>query len=168
MRQPGRFAVIGSQSRLGLTGDMVGGVQGLLGLDYAGDRWSTSFQVQAATHTFRQLGLDLLTQPDKRQIFANFNYALPDTTSSLGFSFASIARFDLTKVTTLSANYSHKIGKSSRLNWNLSRSSSSLGGTSVSLGVVLTIALDNDIQWNTGLRLRNWRPARCWCQQRFC
>ena len=156
----GRFALIGSNSRLLAGQGRNSGVQALAGLEYFGNRWSSSLQITGASEHFRQLGLDLATKPDKYQAFGNINYAMPDGQSSWGVSLASISRYDLTRVTTLSANYSHRIGERGRVNYNLSRSSNSAAGgigggsSSTSLGIVLTIPLEKDIQWSTGLTLR--------------
>ncbi len=155
----GRFALIGSNSRLG-TGH-TRGLQTLLGLEYFGNRWSSGMQITAASEHFRQLGLDLATKPDKYQAFANINYAMPDGQSSWGLSLAAISRYDLANagnnVTTLSANYSHRVGERGRLSYSLNRSNAggiSGGGGSTSIGIALSIPLEKDIQWSTGLNLR--------------
>jgi outer membrane usher protein len=148
----GRFALIGSRvTSAGSAGSVITGQQGLLGLEYAGNRWSSGVQVQAATAQFRQLGLDLATKPDKLQTFANVNYAMPDGAASMGVSMASVSRYDNPRITTLSGNVSHRAGPRGRLNWTLNRSTSGNTGANTSLGVSLSIPLDNDVQLGAGL-----------------
>lgn len=148
----GRAALLGSHARL--AGGKADGQQGMIGLDYVGKAWSAGLQVQVASESFRQLGLDAATKPEKLQSFANFNYAMPDGASSFSMSLASVSRYDAPKVTTMSANYSHKVGEKGRMSWILNRSNNGTAGSSTSLGIAFSLPLENDVQLGTGLSLR--------------
>ncbi len=160
----GRFALLGSQASL--AGGNTNGQQIFAGLEYTANRWSAGLQAQAATASFRQLGLDLSTKPDKSQVFANFTHTMPDGASSFGLSMASTARYDAPRVTTASGDFSHRVGQRGRLSWTLNRSTSGSSGNNTTFGVALTVPLENNVQLTAALLARK-RASELYASAQF-
>jgi len=112
----------------------------LLGLERQSLRNSTSFQAQGASLNFRQLGQDINTPPIKLQLAGNWNYAT-ENFGSYGIGFVSISRFDNTRISTVSGNYTKRVGQRSNLSINVSRAIYGSSGTSATLFFILP--LDN-------------------------
>lgn len=118
------------------------GAHWLLGLEQQRLRSNVSFQVKGSTVNFRQIGQDNATSPTKLQIAGNWSYS-PQNTHSFGLGLASISLFDNTRITTLSGNYSVRVGKHSNLSFTASRAIAGADGTSA--GIFLVIPMDNNI-----------------------
>ena len=70
------------------------------------------------------LGQEVTVAPIKLQLAGNISYA-NDRLGTFGFGFAKIQQYDSPSVTTLSANYNKRIGKSSSLILNASEARTS-------------------------------------------
>jgi outer membrane usher protein len=113
----------------------------LLGLDRDGLHTSLSFQAQGATRNFRQLGQDTTLAPTRLQLAGNWDY-ITEKSTSFGIGLATLSRFDDTRVTTLSGNYSRRIGDRNSLSVNASRAIMGTDGTSI--GVFFTMPLGDN------------------------
>lgn len=113
----------------------------LVGLEQQGLRSSANIELRAASQNFRQLGLDADVKPYKYQVAANWSASLNDR-HSFGMGIASIARFDDNRVSTVSANYTLRIGERSSLSLTASRAMAGASGTAI--GMNLLIPLDNN------------------------
>lgn len=113
-----------------------------LGLEHQRLRSSASFQIQGASPEFHQLGQDVATAPIKLQFAGNWSYAT-ERAGAFGMGFAAFSRFDNTRISTISGNYSMRIGLRNNLNLNASRAVNGAHGTSV--GMYLIMPLDNNL-----------------------
>lgn len=134
----GRIAATASHQRR-----LKNGVQWLAGLEHQGLRFSAALEVEGATIDFRELGQDFANKPIKRQVAGNLSYA-SDTLGTFGFGFARIKQYDSDSVTTVSGNYSIRVGKNSNLSITASEARTA-GMTNRSVGLNLVIPLDNNI-----------------------
>lgn len=133
----GRFAAAGSNEKA-----LGSGTQWLLGLEHQDLRFGAYFEVQGASNDFRDLGQEVTVAPIKLQLAGNISYA-NDRLGTFGFGFAKIQQYDSPSVTTLSANYNKRIGKSSILILNASEARTS-DVTSRSVGLTFVVPLDNN------------------------
>jgi outer membrane usher protein len=113
----------------------------LLGLDREGLRNSVSVQAQGATRNFRQLGQDATILPTRLQLAGNWNYVM-ERYGTFGMGLATLSRYDDTRITTVSSNYSTRIGEQSNLSFTASRAINGIDGTSI--GVFFTMPLGNN------------------------
>lgn len=120
---------------------MGSGYQWMLGLANQGLRSSESLQVQGADRNFRQLGQDVTVTPTKLQVAGNWSYS-SERLGAFGLGYASISRFDSSRVTTMSGNYSTNIGQRSNLMFTASRAQS--GFISNAVAMTLVVPLDNN------------------------
>ena len=118
------------------------GRQWLLGLQHQGLRFSASLEAQGASKNFRELGQEFFINPIKLQLAGNLSYA-SDRFGNFGFGYAKIQQYVSTSVTTLSGNYSIRIGKSSSLIFNTSQAKTK-DYTSRSVGLTFVVPLDNN------------------------
>ena len=102
----------------------------LLGLQHQSLRTGLQLQVQGASQNFRQLGQDINTAPVKLQWSGNWSYAATNA-SNFGIGFASISRFDNSRISTVSGNYSTRIGRNAQLTVTASRALYDSAGTSL-------------------------------------
>lgn len=133
--------ILGQASFAVSRGEGLRGGLWLLGLERDGLHASLSFQAQGATRNFRQLGQDTTIAPTRLQLAGNWDYTTEDS-GSYGIGLAAINRFDNTRVTTVSSNYSTKIGAHNSLSVNASRAITGADGTSI--GVFFTMPLDGN------------------------
>ena len=112
------------------------GFHWLFGLDRQGLRSGASFEVRGATRNFRQLGLDAATKPIKLQIAGNWNL-YGDSGDSYGIGFANISQYDGPRVSTISGNYSKRIGSQGSLNVTASHAVSGASGTAAGVTLFL-------------------------------
>jgi outer membrane usher protein len=118
------------------------GRQWLLGVQKIGLRFSASLEAQGASSGFRELGQLSEVKPIKQQIASNLSYA-SERWGSFGLGYAKILQYDTASVTTLSANYSIRVGKASNLVFNASEARTS-HFNSRSVAVMLIVPLDNN------------------------
>lgn len=110
------------------------------GIDYAGDRLSASLQAQGGTRRFRQVGQDPQIEPTVRlQVAGNVSY-YTENLGTFGVGFATIRRYDAEPVTTLSANYSLRVGHTATLAATASRAID--GGTGSAVGINFIMPID--------------------------
>jgi len=113
----------------------------LVGLERQGLRSSFNFEVRGASQDFRQLGLEANIKPFKYQVAANWSASLDDR-QSFGVGVASISQFDDARVTTVSGNYTLRIGERSSFNVTASRAIAGASGSAV--GMSLFVPLDGN------------------------
>lgn len=137
--------VLGKTALVASNTDKIGsGSQWLLGFERQDLRTSIGLQVQGATINYRQLGQTLDTTPTKLQVAGNVSYSM-EKAGTLGLGFASISRFDQAKITTLSGNYSVKVGKDSSLSFTASRAlASATTSAGTAIGVNIVVPLDRN------------------------
>lgn len=134
----GRVAATGSHQR-----KLSNGVQWLAGIERQGLHFGATLEVQGASIDFRELGQEFANKPIKRQLAGNISYA-SDNLGSIGFGFARIEQYDSASVTTLSGNYSVRVGKNSSLSFTASEARTA-GITSRAVGLNLVIPLENNM-----------------------
>ncbi len=124
--------------------DLGRGGHWLMGLEYETLRGGMSVQVTRSTPSFREVGQETIggefaLSPIKYQIAGNVLY---NTTQfgTLGLGFASIGRFDGSRVSTISGNYSVRIGEKNNLTFTASRAFG--GGSGSSVGLIFLVPLD--------------------------
>jgi len=112
-----------------------------LGLEHQRLHNSASLQIQGASPNFHQLGQEVTTAPIKLQYAGNWSYAT-ESAGAFGIGLAAFSRFDNTSISTISGNYSTRIGLRNNLTVNASRAVYGAHGTSV--GMFLIMPLDNN------------------------
>jgi len=132
----GKVALAGSHEQT-----LGGGSLWLLGLERQGLRSGASIEVQGASIDFRQLGQDVSVAPIELQVAANFFYSTLGQ-GTFGGGVAKIRRYNDTQITTVSANYSRRLGLRSNLLVNVSHAIDGGSGTSAAVNVVMS--LDNN------------------------
>jgi outer membrane usher protein len=113
----------------------------LIGVDHEGLHNSVSLQAQGATRNFHQLGQDATILPTRLQLAGNWNYAT-EKSGSFGIGLATLSRYDDTRITTVSSNYSTRIGEHNNLSFTASRAINGIDGTT--LGVFFSMPLGNN------------------------
>ena len=131
----GQAAVVASRDQT-----LGGGSHWLVGLERQWLRGSTSVQAQGASAHFRQLGQELEVRPIKLQLAGNATYAT-EGFGTLGLGFASISSYDRERVSTISGNYSLRVGQKSSLSVTMSRAVAGASGTA--FGLTLLVPLDD-------------------------
>ena len=130
-----RAALVGShENALGQGG------QWLLGIETEGLRGGASFEVRGATPRFRELGQELSVSPIKLQYAGNVLYTT-GTYGTFGAGYASIERYDGTRVATVSGNYSMRVFDHGNLTVTASRAIS--GGTGSAVAVTFLLPLEH-------------------------
>ena len=132
----GRAAIANSHDK-----NLGSGTQELFGVDHQGLRLNGSLEVQGASINYRDLGQDTAVTPIKRQIAGNLSYA-NERLGSFGVGYARISNYSNPPITTISGNYSIRIGQTGNLNFNVSRAQSQISSTSV--GVTFTMLLEKN------------------------
>jgi len=113
----------------------------LLGLEHQKLHSSASFQIQGATPKFRQLGQPETTPPVKLQVAGNWSYST-ESSGTFGMGLAILNRYDNLNLSTLSGNYSTRLGERNNLNFTISRAINGTTGTSI--GIFFVMPLDNN------------------------
>jgi len=113
----------------------------LVGVERQDMQATVSFQAQGATRSFRQLGEESDFSATKLQLAGNASYASARA-GTFGVGFASIRRHEADRVSTLTANYSTRVGRESSLSLVLSRAVD--GGSGTAIGVTLVVPLERN------------------------
>ncbi|MFM9879135.1 MAG: fimbria/pilus outer membrane usher protein [Burkholderiaceae bacterium] len=147
------FAVLG-QAALGVSNDSTsgGGVQYLLGVEKTGLRHGFTARAEGASRDYRQIGLDSTALPQKRQYSASYSYA-SENFGALGLGAARVETYDGNPVTSLTANYSFRLGQRSSLTLSATRVLGNTSGTSVGLSFVMP--LDGQLNVSSSLTSRS-------------
>lgn len=138
MQLLGRAAITGSRNK-----GLKSGAQWLAGVERQDLHFGAALEIQGASVDFRELGQDFANKPIKRQIAGNLSYS-SDNLGSIGIGFARIEQYDSDSVTTVSGNYSIRVGKNSSLSLTASQAKTA-GITNRSVGLNLVIPLDNNM-----------------------
>lgn len=137
------FQLLGRAAFASSVDDAVGsGKQWLLGVQHQGLRFSGSLELQRASQEYREVGQELDVTPIKQQIAGNISYA-SDQFGTFGLGYAKLALYNSPTVTTLSANYSMRVGAQSNLIMSANQASR-LNVKNKSLGITLIVPLDNN------------------------
>ncbi|MDB5779809.1 MAG: fimbrial biosis outer rane usher protein [Polaromonas sp.] len=147
----GQLALAASRDKRAGTGS-----EWLLGLEKTQLRHGFAVRWQAASRQFRQLALDGATLPYKRQVAANYSYTR-EGFGSLGAGYAKIDSYDRAPITTLSANYSVRVGQRSSFTVSATHVRSGVTGSSRAVGASLTIPLDGYIVVSSSVNHRDRR-----------
>ena len=115
----------------------------VLGLERQWWRSAMQVQMQGASRSFRSLGQEARDLPIKFQAAGNFTYATEDI-GTFGVGLARIDRFDQPRATTVSANYSTRLGRQTNLNVYLNRILGEVKANSISIN--LNIQLESNLQ----------------------
>lgn len=132
----GKAALAGSHEQ-----SLGGGGLWLLGLERQGLRSGASIEAQGASVDFRQLGQAVSIAPVKLQLAGNAYYST-ERMGVFGFGFAHISRYDDTRISTVSGNYSMRIGQRNSLMVTVNRAVD--GGSGSSAGITFIMPLDRD------------------------
>jgi outer membrane usher protein len=101
------------------------GSQWLLGLEYQNLRSSAVLEVQGATRNYRQVGQTSAYIPVRLQVAGSLNYST-ERHGAFSLGLARIERYNDDTVTTMTASYTHHIGKRSSLSFVASKARSAL------------------------------------------
>lgn len=118
--------------------DLGSGGQWLLGIERESTHGGASLQAQGASSHFRELGLDDTVTPPRLQLAGNVSYAT-DHAGSFGLGFVSITAMDRTRVTTVSGNYSIRIGERAAVTLTLSHAVAGASGSAAGVSFVLPL-----------------------------
>ena len=121
------------------------GSQWLIGMERQDANIGISLQAQGATVNFRQLGQEADVLATKLQVAGTASYTM-ENIGTLGVGFASLTKFDQPKVTTVSGNYSVKVGKESNLTFTASRAlanANTSAATAVGVSFVMPLERNN-------------------------
>jgi len=150
---PGQF--VGTAAFVASDHDGLGsGNLWLLGLEREGLRTSLNFQAQGATARFRLLGQDEAIAPIKLQVAGNWTYASPKA-GTFGLGFASLSRYDDSRISTVSGNYSIGLWGHSTLTLTVSRGVAGDSGTAVGMSYVMPF--DNNRAYSATTNSRDGR-----------
>ena len=133
----GRFALAGSHEN-----SLGNGQQWLFSLERQNLRFGTYFEAQGATRNFRDLGQDQTVSPIQLQLAGNINYT-SERLGTFSLGFAKIRQYNSPSVTTLSGNYSIRVGKSSSFILNASEAKTN-NISNQSIGFNFVVSLDNN------------------------
>jgi outer membrane usher protein len=135
------------------------GSQWLLGLERQGVSTNAQIEVQGATSNFRQLGLDTAIAPAKQQLAGSWSYRFAGDAASLGAGYASIRRFDASRVNTLSTNLAVRMGDYGTLNLTASQSHTGINGAGdtrgTTLGATLVVPFGDNRIFNASVSRNN-------------
>jgi outer membrane usher protein len=142
-----KAALVGSdESTLGMGGHW------LLGIERQGTRGGFSVEIARSSRNFREVGQDLgALGPIKQQVAGNATYAT-EGFGTFGVGYASIMRFDATRIATVSGNYSIRVGDRSTLVMTASKVLS--GGSGSAFGMTFLMPLDDNITTNATFNTR--------------
>ena len=116
----------------------------LLGMERQEANTGISLQVQGASVNFRQLGQEQDVLATKLQVAGTASYTI-ENMGTLGVGFASLTKFDQPKVTTVSGNYSVKVGKESNLTFTASRAlANATTSATTAVGVSFVMPLERN------------------------
>lgn len=115
-----------------------GGGLWLLGLERQGLHGGAAIEAQGASIDFRQLGQGVGVAPIKLQVAANLSYSI-ENLGLFGMGYATIHRHDDTHISTVSGNYSRRVGARGSLNFNISRAVDGSSGTYVGLNYFMSL-----------------------------
>ena len=121
------------------------GGQWLVGMERQDLNTGIALQAQGATINFRQLGQEVDVTPTKLQLAGTASYTT-ENAGTFGVGFASLTKFDQPKITTLSANYSVKVGKDNSLAFTASRAlanATTSAASAVGLNFVMPLERNN-------------------------
>lgn len=139
----GQLAIAGSR-------DMQAGAgrQWLLGIEQSGRRHGLSLRIEAASPTYRQIGVDSSAFTTRRQLSASYNY-FNERLGQIGVNYARIDSFLRSPITTYSANYSLPLVR----NGNVSLSFIQVLGatTAHSLALNFSIPIDKQVYVTSGI-----------------
>ena len=110
----------------------------LLGLEHQSLHNSLAFQIQGASPNFRQLGQPENVASIKFQLAGNWSYTSGNR-NSYGIGFANLSRFDGTRVSTVSGNFSTRIGDRGDLTFTIGHAINGAAGTSASVFYVMSL-----------------------------
>ena len=120
------------------------GGQWLIGMERQDASFGIALQAQGSTVNFRQLGQEVDVAPNKLQLAGTASYTT-EKSGTLGVGFASMTRFDQPKITTVSTNYSVKVGKESNLSFTASRAlANSATPAATAVGVSFIMPLERN------------------------
>lgn len=111
----------------------------LLGIERQWLRSALTFQLQEASRRYRELGMEELQLPYRRQVAGSFTQQFGHNTLTLGVT--RIERYDAEAVTTASIGLGFRFGLGSSINANYSKVIGPSSGSS--FGVTLQVPLDN-------------------------
>lgn len=132
--------ILGKASLAISRGQGMNGGLWLLGFEYQRLRSSVSFQAQGASINFHQLGQETTTAPIKLQLAGNWSY-FTENAGSYGIGLAILNRYDNPSISTVSGNYSTRVGEHNNINFTASRAINGASGTS--MGMFFVMPLDH-------------------------
>jgi len=143
----GRVAISSSRQQ-----DIGEGQQWLLGFDLQRLRSNLSIEFQGATENYRQLGQSVITAPVKFQGAGNWSYS-SDIWGSFGLGYAHLTQFNSPEVTTMSANYSKRLGNRASISFTASRAESDSNNvTAFALSAVFQLSPNRVVSAYAGQR----------------
>jgi outer membrane usher protein len=126
--------------------DLGRGGHWLLGLERQGLRGGFSVEVARSTPAFREVGQFVSTlSPIELQVAGNATYAT-EAFGTFGVGYASIKRFDDSRISTLSGNYSMRVGNRSTLMMTASKVLT--GGSGSAFGLTFLMPLGDSVMSN--------------------
>lgn len=129
------------QLALARSSDVTGGDGYLVstGLDHQSLRHGFTAHVEGATRHFSQLGQEQGTFHLKWQQSASYNYT-NRTWGNFGVAVAHLVKFDDKPLTSISLNYSRRIGQDSAVALTLTKVSGTTGGLAIGLSLVVPLS----------------------------
>jgi len=124
----------------------------LVGFETEGLKGAASVEAQGSSSRFREVGQDLSVSPVKLQYAGNFLYNT-DNFGAFGLGYASIERFDRTRIATVSGNYTVRVLQHGSLTLTASHAIS--GATGSAVGMTLLVPLDNGRSLNATVGRRS-------------
>ena len=131
----GRAALVGSHSEL-----LGRGGRWLLGLEHQGVYGGVTLEAQRSSPVFREIG-QVDASATRYQYAGSFTYAT-ESFGTVGLGYAEIGRYDGLKATTLSGNYSVRVGERGTLTFTATRVLD--GPTGSAYGVTYLLPLDSN------------------------
>ncbi|MCW5651684.1 MAG: fimbrial biogenesis outer membrane usher protein [Ramlibacter sp.] len=141
------------QAALGVSNDRVNGRghQWLLGVESDSLRHGFSVHAEGASRSFRSLGLDANSPPNRLELSASYSYS-SERFGTIGVGLARIATYGNGTISTYSANYSVRVGERGSLTFSASRAHGASAGTSI--GATFTLPLGDQMNSSSSFSRR--------------
>ncbi|MDB5966766.1 MAG: fimbrial biosis outer rane usher protein [Polaromonas sp.] len=151
------FGMLGQASAAASRDDTSGnGMQWIVGLEKTSLRHGFTLRSESASRGYRQIGQEANSLAYQRQLSASYTYSSARF-GAVGMGYARVNSYDQGSLTTVSANYTIRLGERSSLSFNAVHISGVAGRTvsGTSVGVSLLIPLEKQLTLSSSLSHRN-------------
>lgn len=136
------WQMLGQVSAAGSRNDTAGsGGKGMIGVLHSSLWHGFSLRAENASREYRQIGTETAFLPSRRQYSASYTSYAREGRGSFGVAYARIEPYDQAELTTMSANYTMRLGARSSLTFTATRVTGAAKADTV--GMSLIVPFDN-------------------------